>query len=140
MSAEQARFAASLLTAQPVPPAHVQRVPSLAEYPEGIFETTQAPLRAAQYAIRNTYQVVRRGVILKVYAGSLRTDPTQGVLVLLTLSPTVPLPEQRGLVFQTPEKLGSLHIDRVDGDVILISTDRGHSWTFDVRHRRFGTQ
>ena len=83
-----AEFAPRPVAAKPIPPrakdpSHKPPLPpTLAgEHSQGIVENGQAPL-APRYAIQNQWQAREGdGAWLQVWAGSLRGDPKQGLLV-----------------------------------------------------------
>lgn len=119
-------------TPSPTPDSVVRTVPSGSEaqpWPEGIFETRQAPL-SRLYVIENHWNRERGSSHLKVYAGALATDPSQGLVVVTVTS--ADLKQQQQEVFLTSERAGALRVVAARGAVLSLVSERGQNFTFDI--------
>jgi hypothetical protein len=137
-----AEFASRPVPARPVSlrakdPSHKPPLPpSLAEKPpQGIVENGQAPL-PPRYAIRNQWQAREGdGGWLQVWAGSLRGDPKQGLLVeqLVKHHFTQREPPR---VIDAPHGSGPLEIVSANGMKLHLVDASGERFRFDARTRR----
>jgi hypothetical protein len=101
----------------------------LPPWPEGIFETQQAPL-GNQYKVANQWQGDRAGVHVQVFAGSLADDSDAGFLIVMTTSLDLQANSKRTLL--APSQAGGLRIiDAGSSDLLLASTS-GRFFTFDL--------
>jgi hypothetical protein len=105
-----------------------------APWPEGIFETGQAPLSRG-FKIENQWQSDLDGSHLRVYAGSLQSDPAQGVIVVLVTS--LDFKSEDSGVFLTPTKAGAVRITRTTGQRLQLVSRDGTLFAFEVRARGF---
>lgn len=101
--------------------------------PTGIIEEQQAPYPAALVRISNQWQRLVNGEWVHVYAGSLTSDPTQGVVLVMTESPD----QMTGGHYPTPTKEGSVRITGEQGLQITLTSSEGATFVFDVSSRSF---
>jgi hypothetical protein len=104
------------------------------QWPEGIFETGQAPL-SRQLRIVNQWQSDAFGTHLQVYAGYLETDATQGIVVIHNTP--FSLQGGEGHTYYTPTKVGAVRIVAVNGERLELISKSGSVFTFDVAAREF---
>jgi hypothetical protein len=102
-------------------------------WPEGVFDIQQAPL-SQDYVIENQWQANLDGHV-QVYAGSLNSDPSQGLVVVLVTSAdlTPGMPE----AYRTATKSGPLRIIASNGQRLSLVSRTGALFAFDVPARRF---
>jgi hypothetical protein len=112
----------------PPPPA------PLPSWPEGIFETGQAPLPGI-YQIYNQWQTESDGNHIQVYAGSLKSDAEQG-LVVVHVTPH-DLKSSTTDVYLTSSKAGPLRIVNAEGQRLTLLSRKGNVSSFDVAARTF---
>jgi hypothetical protein len=111
-----------------------QGTPAVESWPEGIFETGQAPL-PHDYVIENQWQTTLPNGHVRVYAGSLASDPSQGLVVVLTTS--LDLKQGTTQVYLTPAKTGPIRIFDSYGQQLSLISKGGALLTFDVSARQF---
>src|SRR5215208_765018 len=135
-------FAPRPVPVKPIPPrakdpSHKPPLPpSMAEKPpQGIVETGQAPL-PTRYAIQNQWQArLGDGTWLQVWAGSLRDDPEQGLLVVQRVKhhfTQLEIPR----VIDAPYGSGSLKIVSANGMTLHLVDASGGRFRFDARIRQ----
>jgi hypothetical protein len=105
-------------------------------WPEGIFETSQAPLSKA-YVIQNQWQADRGGFHIRVYAGASRDNPSQGLVVVLKTS--LDLQDETLSEYVVPGKTGGVRIVNVDADRLTLVSANGDVLAFDVAGRNFAS-
>jgi hypothetical protein len=135
-------FAARPVPAKPIPPrakdpSHKPPLPpSLVEKPpQGIVESGQAPL-PARYAIQNQWQArLGDGDWLQVWAGSLRDDPEQGLLVEQRVNHHF-TQRETPRVIEAPYGAGSLKIVSANGMTLYLVDASGGRFRFDARIRQ----
>jgi type II secretory pathway pseudopilin PulG len=117
---------------KPGPGALLQRavIPPDANWPAGILQTSLSPFPPDAYTIQNHYQALVNGQHLSVFAGSLANDPFQGVVIRLTLS--LDLQHSSTKVFQTADRVGSLHVAQVSGAILTLTSSTGAAFQFDT--------
>lgn len=116
--------------------------PTLPDYtpepwPEGLFEISQAPLPKGYYAIENQWQSDSYGSHFQVYAGSLVSDPAQGVVIFRATSFDLRPRAVAAGEYLTPTKGGAVRIVAVDGQRLALVARDGDVFTFDVGMRAF---
>jgi hypothetical protein len=134
-------FAPRPVPAKPIPPrakdpSHKPPLPpSLAEKPpQGIVENGQAPL-PPRYAIQNQWQARQDdGDWLQVWAGSLRDDPEQGLLVVQQIKHHF-TQRETPRVIEAPYGAGSLKIVSAKGMTLHLVDASGGRFRFDARIR-----
>jgi hypothetical protein len=132
-------FAPRPVPAKPIPPrakdpSHKPPLPpSLAEKPlQGIIENGQAPL-PPRYAIQNQWQAKQDdGDWLQVWAGSLRDDPEQGLLVVQQVKHNFTRRETPRVV-KAPHGAGSLKIVSANGMTLHLVDASGERFRFEAR-------
>ena len=118
--------------------AGAQRPPAASTpepWPAGIFDETEAPFPAGRYVIVNRWQQDFGGHHVVVYAGAVGTDPSQGVLVVMTYaldSSSVSIHEIR-----SSGGKGALRIGSALGRVLTVRAATGVALTFDAEAGRF---
>ena len=108
--------------------------PASEAWPTGVFETAQSPL-PSKYRIENQWQRDDGRVRIQAYAGSLASDPEQGILIVLTHN--LGSGEQNSDSFMTRERIGPLRVLRSSGTVLTLVSARGELLGFDTDARRF---
>lgn len=96
----------------------------------GIIDSGLAPFPAAMYQFENQWQEIVDGAHLKVYAGSLGKDRSQGIVVLQRISldnRAEPPQEIRG-----PAGAGPLRIVAADKDLLTLKSSNGSEFTLNV--------
>jgi hypothetical protein len=76
-----------------------------------------------------------------VYGGALTSDPSQGiVMVITTISDPCANPHQQSDIttFKTPARSGAVQFTRLQGDLAYFQTSTGTSGDFNVLTHRFG--
>jgi len=121
-AARQARLA-------PQPPKNPDRgrgvvIATPAPWPTGIFESSNAPLRAADYKIVNQWQGIVGANYVQVYAGSVASDPNDGVLVVVVTSRD-DLGKVSGATVRPPVRAGPLRISSAQGTQLTVTTAVG---------------
>jgi hypothetical protein len=96
--------------------------------PTGIFDNNDSSFLAHGYAIQNDWQQNVNGTWMQAYAGSLVSDPSQGV-VLVVLAWT---DRPQGAVVTTPTKSGSVKIVAEQNNRLTLQSDSGTVYYFDV--------
>jgi hypothetical protein len=135
-------FAPRPVPAKPIPqrakdPSHKPPLPpSLAEKPlQGIIENGQAPL-PPRYAIQNQWQAKQDdGDWLQVWAGSLRDDPEQGLLVVQQIKHHF-TQRETPRVIEATYGAGSLKIVSAKGMTLHLVDASGGRFRFDARIRQ----
>lgn len=119
----------------PKHPNYVPPVVTPEPWPSGIFASGQAPLPSGLYSMTNLWQGVLNDEHVQVYAGSKTTDPSQGLVIVLTTS--FDLRRSASELFETPSKRGALHIMVVRGTRLYLVSADGTPFVFDISIRRF---
>lgn len=101
----------------------------------GIIQSGQAPLPASSFTIENQWHDIVGGEHVNIYAGSYRTDPSQGVLVLQTTALDLASRSSPGGVYETPMKAGSLRIVAATRSALTLEAASGARFSFDVSIR-----
>ncbi len=104
-------------------------------WPQGIFENGPADLPPAVYHIENEWQTDSYGSHLQVYAGSIVSDPSQGVIAVHVTS--LDGKSAEGHDYLTPSKHGAVRIVLADGPQLQLISKDGTRFTFDVGTRIF---
>ncbi len=103
----------------------------------GILDIRQNPFAPQTYVIENAWQVLNGEVLTQVYAGSLVSDPTQGIVIERRLR----WPEQRELMVNahpTPKKEGAVRIVAAQQRRLTLLTAKGTRLGFDADGGSFG--
>jgi hypothetical protein len=101
-------------------------------WPEGIFETGQAPFPSSLY---HQWQANLREAHVQVYAGSEADDASQGVVVVRVTS--LDLKTFTSDAYRTPIKAGSVRIVGAEGERLTLAATGGTKFLFDVALRHF---
>ena len=141
-----AEFAPRPIPAKSIPPrakdpSHKPPLPpSLAENPpQGILENGQAPL-PPRYEIQNQWQAREgNGDWLQVWAGSLRGDPKQGLLVEQRVKHHF-TQRETPRVIQAPYGSGPLKIVSANGMTLHLLDASGEEFRFDAWTRQLWTR
>ena len=100
-------------------------------WPSGIIESGQAPFPGELSVISNQWQEEVDGVHLSVYAGSEAQDPSEGVVMVMTLS--LDLQTSVGpQTYLTPSHTGALHITGARGQYLVLTSTSGMRFSFFV--------
>jgi hypothetical protein len=136
-----AEFAPRPVPAKPIPlhakdPSYRPPLPpTLAEEPsEGVFQSGQAPL-PTRYAIHNQWQARTGGDWLQVWAGSLRGDPEQGLLVVERIGHHFTRRETPRVI-EAPYGSGPLEIVSANDMTLHLVDASGGRFRFDARARQ----
>jgi hypothetical protein len=89
----------------------------------------------ARYDLRNQWSSVRAGALRRVYAGSLASEPCEGVVLLARASAQGSLGEHvdwKALAAIRIRAAGPLTIVAADDDVVDLEDDAGGSWQLEV--------
>src|SRR5215472_1242620 len=130
---QQMREAAIKNPNKPPKRPHGMLLPSATSqaWASGIIESGQAPFPADLYMINNQWQEEVAGMHLSVYAGSEAQDPSQGVLIVMTLS--LDLQTSTGPhAYLAPSQAGALQITGSNGQSLLLTAMNGAHFTFLV--------
>jgi hypothetical protein len=93
----------------------------------------QAPNTAPDFAAQNVWVGLLDGVWVSLYAGALQSDPQQGALLLVTISPGS-VDQER---FVLPLSHGPLRISAQNVQRLTLISADGTTYWFDVLARRF---
>jgi hypothetical protein len=131
------------------PLAHRPPAQSNGRPPTGVLELS-SPFRPDQYLLGSVgWQSVDQGERTTLYAGSLGSDHSQGVVLVTTASlpPASRAPNLRDELdgsesfvtkaFVAPSRRGSLEVRSARGDRVLLASPDGATVVFDVSARRF---
>lgn len=103
----------------------------------GIFEGQGQEIRPSVAVINNGWAGFVQDLYILVFAGSLVDDPTQGVLYVLKISDDRTRSEWSR--YLTPSKNGSLRIVREENSRLLLSSDLGSPYYFDIPGMQFAS-
>jgi hypothetical protein len=137
--AEQQRLAALSLPRPnkvPVPTKKFTTPPE--NWPSGIFVNGQAPFPGSVYSFENQWQGMLNGVHVNVYAGSLRHDRQQGLLIMTTTS--MDLQARSSDIYFTPYKAGPLTILAQDGPALRLAGQSGARFVFNLSSRTWAVE
>jgi len=99
----------------------------------GIIADDEPPTR--DYVVRNRWGGNVEGGQVIVFAGALASDETQGVVLVQRVSSdgasSAPVP------YQTSIRSGALHVTSVQGPRIMLATDTGTRFVFNLASLRF---
>ncbi|MCW5852177.1 MAG: hypothetical protein KIT87_19040 [Anaerolineae bacterium] len=101
-------------------------------FPTGIIESGLAPFPGSVYRFENQWQDLIGNELVHVYAGALRSDPSQGVLIVLGNLPDGSGGIRRGDFYLAPAKLGALRIVAADGTRLTVQAPDGPLWGVDI--------
>ena len=99
-------------------------------FPTGIFEGGAGAFRPSQARIQNRWQGIVNGDYAVVFAGALANDPEQGIVYIQWMSF-----DRRSTTwgyYPTPEKSGSVRIVQAEGARLILTSDDGKTFYFDV--------
>ena len=129
-------------SAPPVAPGAVPQPPIdlASKYPQGVIDSRQAPLPSSVYVLTNQYQAVVSGIVLHVYAGALRGDPTQGLLYVQVDDPNhVGSPIREGALL-IPGHTGLAKITAGSSSSVSFTTATGANGAYDAATGRFSSR
>lgn len=97
----------------------------------GITQSGLAPLPGSIYDIHNQYQNLINDRHVAIYAGALRADPAQGVLVVINrgLDPSLVSAPQ---VYRMGNRQGALEIMAVTRGMLVLRSSAGASFVFPL--------
>lgn len=117
--------------------------------PTGVVELS-SPFRAEEYTLRSVgWQTVVGGERVTLYAGSLGSDPAQGVVVVTTASLPVanrpadlrnevdPTERFAAQAFPAPARDGALEVRSAHGMRVELTSQSGARLAFDVATRKY---
>jgi hypothetical protein len=114
------------------PPSTTPEIaPQPESWPQGILELKQAPFSASEYQISNRWQADIAGNHVQAFAGSMGSDPTQGVVVRAITS-IVDSRSSTYAAFTAPKGSGSLRVVDAKYPTLILQGDYGQRYTFDV--------
>lgn len=133
---EQTRNAALVGT---LPPTNAKELPPTppgteSPWPTGIIEDGESPF-SASFVFRNRWQEILDGQHVIVYAGSVKSDSSQGVILVWEVSPD--FSNSVDNVYPSPVTDGPLQIVAVDNLRLVLETQNGLTLYFDVPSRQF---
>ena len=144
--ATEQRFASALQAARNAPqpsgdPNRGAGVPigPASALPTGIFTQGQPPFPAQQYALTSFWRGVVGAEYVTAYAGALSADPSQGIVVVITLAVKDLGAGSPGGEFRLPSRIGSLRIDSANGTLLHLVAPNGAAFTFDAALRIFSS-
>jgi hypothetical protein len=114
-----------VLTPIPAPTA------ALYTLPPGIMEPLSPPFGSATVKLTNMWRDNATGVWISAYAGALKSDLQQGVLIFLPDGPT----SQEW--YNTPTKAGSVTIVAAQNQQLTLQGENGDTFIFDIPSRQF---
>ena len=99
----------------------------------GVIDSGLAPFPAAMYQFENQWHEIVNGAHLKVYAGSLGKDASQGVVVIqrISLDNHAEAPQE----IRAPAGVGSLRITAAQGTLLTLKSSQGTAFTLDAATR-----
>ncbi|HNT24001.1 MAG TPA: hypothetical protein PKM21_06540 [Anaerolineales bacterium] len=98
----------------------------------GIIQYPSVPFPSTEYKITNAWQDMINGKYVLVFAGTLASDPEQGVVVVLVESP------RQYRQYLTPTKSGAISIaDAIGFRLVIRSSDNNEIYYFDVPAQKF---
>jgi hypothetical protein len=99
----------------------------------GVIDSGLAPFPAAMYQFENQWHEIVNGAHLKVYAGSLGKDASQGVVVIqrISLDNDAEPPQE----IRAPAGVGSLRITAAQGTLLTLKSSQGAAFTLDAATR-----
>ncbi len=96
----------------------------------GVIDSGLAPFPAAMYQFENQWHEIVNGAHLKVYAGSLGKDASQGVVVIQQISLDNHAEAPREI--RAPAGVGSLRITAAQGNLLTLKSSQGAEFTFNA--------
>jgi hypothetical protein len=106
----------------------------------GIIDSGQAPFPSSVYSFTNQWQDVVNGEHANVYAGSLRSDRSQGIVALEFTAIDITGPATQGGVYATPTRSGALRIVAASAGRLIVLAENGARFAFDLSTRSFAVQ
>ena len=95
----------------------------------GISQSSQSPY-AHLYTITNQYHGITAGSHIDVYAGSLRTNPSQGVFVVTVVPLSGAAPQTR--VIMTAKNAGPAQIVLNNAGTLVMATANGNRFNYTL--------
>lgn len=129
------RFA-SLPSVAAVSPSGSEPLPSLEPpepWPTGIIDDSEVPPRSGLVG-ENRWVGRVGGEQIAVFAGASERHPRQGLLIMLIQAPDYNV---RFDEYLTPRASGSVRVIRADGLRLILESETGDTFTFDVENREF---
>jgi len=96
----------------------------------GIIESGLAPFPAAMYQFENQWHEIVDGAHLKVYAGSLGKNSSEGVVVIQRIS--LDNRAEAPLEIRAPARAGSLRIIATQGNLLTLRSSNGAEFTLSA--------
>jgi hypothetical protein len=104
-------------------------------FPTGIFEGQGQEYKPSVARINNRWQGIVDGEYVTIWAGAPTNDLEQGILFIWRTY--AKREHSRGARYLTPEKAGSIRIVDVQANRLILSTEDGDVFYFDVPGERF---
>jgi hypothetical protein len=114
-----------VLTPIPAPTA------ALYTLPPGIMEPLSPPFGSATVKLTNMWRDNATGVWISAYAGALKSDLQQGVLIFL---PDGPASQEW---YNTPTQAGAITIVAAQNQQLTLQGENGDTFIFDIPSRQF---
>jgi hypothetical protein len=106
-----------------------------APFPTGIQENREAPPGYKGITVTNIWQGKLEGKLLAVYAGRSWEDPQQGLLVIYSIKQNMaPISVNE---YKTPTKSGTIKIVKESNDKLVLESENGTTFTFDIKTNTF---
>jgi hypothetical protein len=104
-------------------------------FPTGIFEGGGQEYKPSVAQINNRWQGIVDGEYVTIQVGAPADDPEQGVLFIWRTY--AGREHSRSAMYLTLEKAGSIRIVDVEANRLILNTEDGHVFYFDVPGERF---
>jgi hypothetical protein len=104
-------------------------------FPMGIFEGQGQEYKRSVAQINNRWQGIVDGEYVTIQAGALAKDPEQGVLFIWRTY--AGREHHRVAMYLTPEKAGSIRTVDVQANRLILNTEDGQVFYFDMPGERF---
>ncbi len=101
----------------------------------GIIEGVMAPFSSQDVQIANLWQEKVNGQWVQVYAGALTSSSKQGLVIVVTETPTGVIAKR----YLTPIQAGTMKIVQANGSSLTLKAANGVIFTFDVGSGAFAS-
>jgi hypothetical protein len=107
-------------------------VPHRAAGAGAIIDNGLAPFPGFVYGIENQWYERTNDELIKVYAGFLREDSDQGMVLMSVTGAEKSVDDPRNGLHLTPMKAGALRITDAEGELLIMMSESGREFRFDV--------
>ncbi len=103
------------------------------QWRSGVIDSGLAPLSGSVYDLKNQYQNLIAGRHVSIFAGALRSDPSQGIIVILNrgIDPSLVSSPQ---TYRIGNHQGAVQIVAAQGALLRLRASSGALFTFPIIH------